>query len=166
MSQGKVTAENKLLFADGKRRCSACDTVKPLSDFHKCRRGFGNANSKCKQCEKARMYAWLKANPERHKRAQREWRHANNKGHEYHQKYTYGLSTCDRTFIYVRQNGCCKVCGNAVPYDEIKTDHNHKTGEVRGLLCGNCNVLVGWVETRQHLLPAVLEHINGKEEIR
>ncbi len=79
-------------------------------------------------------------------------------------KAHYGLTPKDRMFMYVRQNGQCKLCGKAVPYDKTHTDHNHETGVVRGLLCCSCNWFVGWVETRRHLLDRALRHIDGNKE--
>jgi hypothetical protein len=38
------------------------------------------------------------------------------------------------------QAGRCAMCGNLEP---LRTDHDHKTGLVRGLLCHSCNVLEG-----------------------
>jgi hypothetical protein len=48
--------------------------------------------------------------------------------------------------LFSEQGGVCAICGN--PPKEggraLHVDHNHKTGEVRGLLCHYCNrFLVG-----------------------
>jgi hypothetical protein len=41
-----------------------------------------------------------------------------------------------------QQGGVCAVkgCGN---YGRLLIDHNHETGEVRGLLCYSCNTALG-----------------------
>ena len=44
------------------------------------------------------------------------------------------------------QNNCCALCG--LPFEDKPglrphTDHNHKTGIVRGLLHGHCNTAIG-----------------------
>jgi len=51
----------------------------------------------------------------------------------------------DRQKLYQEQEGKCKICGikESNLRRELCTDHDHKTGDVRGLLCGSCNSLLG-----------------------
>lgn len=48
------------------------------------------------------------------------------------------------------QNGRCFICQRRPKRigdrRGLATDHDHKTGEVRGLLCAGCNMLAGWLE--------------------
>lgn len=49
--------------------------------------------------------------------------------------------------LFKKQSGKCAICKQPEPIFDNRTnkkrllsvDHNHKTGEVRGLLCTNCN---------------------------
>lgn len=63
----------------------------------------------------------------------------------------YNLTFEDYDQIFTEQNGCCAICGKH--QSEFKTrlavDHSHKTGQVRGLLCTNCNTKLGWWEKHQ-----------------
>lgn len=56
---------------------------------------------------------------------------------------------------YSVQEKICGICGT--DEDELKgrlvVDHDHATGEVRALLCGNCNTLIGVAQES----PAVCE---------
>jgi hypothetical protein len=56
-------------------------------------------------------------------------------------KRVFGITENQFEELLVKQNYCCAVC--LVHQDEHKTrfhiDHNHKTGEIRGLLCNFCN---------------------------
>lgn len=42
-----------------------------------------------------------------------------------------------------RQQGICACC-SINPATEL--DHDHKTGQFRGILCQRCNLLIGWLE--------------------
>jgi hypothetical protein len=54
------------------------------------------------------------------------------------------------------QDGACVICGTTEPGDNwhrgLHIDHCHATGRVRGLLCQNCNQMLG----KAHDDPAVL----------
>ena len=51
-----------------------------------------------------------------------------------------------------RQGGHCALCPATPKTRRLHVDHDHKTGEVRGLLCHRCNralpswITVEWVE--------------------
>lgn len=53
--------------------------------------------------------------------------------------YMYGLTIPEFLRLFVEADGCA-VCGDRA---ELVIDHCHETGEVRGLLCGQCNVGLG-----------------------
>jgi Recombination endonuclease VII len=53
----------------------------------------------------------------------------------------YGITLDQYQSLLDKQNGGCAICGKT-PEQERKNlavDHNHVTGEVRGLLCFHCN---------------------------
>lgn len=63
------------------------------------------------------------------------------------------------------QNGCCDICGKAES-NEIKgkvvslaVDHDHKTGAIRALLCGNCNRALGLFNDDPALLDAAKAYL-------
>ena len=51
----------------------------------------------------------------------------------------YGLGPEGFAGLMEKQGGRCAICGNRSLDRAIATDHNHKTGETRGLLCKRCN---------------------------
>lgn len=44
------------------------------------------------------------------------------------------------------QQGLCSLCRQLVSKDEAVLDHNHKTGECRGVLHRGCNSMLGKIE--------------------
>lgn len=52
----------------------------------------------------------------------------------------YGLSTSDYWKIYAYQGSVCAICRRATgKRKRLSVDHDHKTGQVRGLCCSTCN---------------------------
>lgn len=52
---------------------------------------------------------------------------------------TYGLTAEQYDALLERQGGRCAICRNRPKSKRLAVDHDHKTGEVRGLLCSRCN---------------------------
>ena len=63
---------------------------------------------------------------------------------DYRWQNNYGLSPEQYLELYKQQEGKCLICGEKLPEDKyLCVDHNKETGEVRGLLCSNCNTGLG-----------------------
>lgn len=62
-----------------------------------------------------------------------------------HQAHKH-ISLEDYNRIFDAQNGCCAICGrHQSELDKrLSVDHDHETGEVRGLLCHGCNLGLGY----------------------
>lgn len=85
----------------------------------------------------------------------------------------YGLKPADYRGLYIAQKGRCAICQAAKgihPDDprgagsrRLGVDHNHTTGQVRGLLCTGgdktCNRIIGWL-TAPALIRAA-EYLDG-----
>mgnify|MGYP001569848719 CR=1 len=56
-------------------------------------------------------------------------------------KRTYNISIEDYEILLARYGGCCWICRRPRhPRSRaLAVDHNHKTKQVRGLLCWKCN---------------------------
>ena len=56
----------------------------------------------------------------------------------------YGLSYEEWLKMWVCQDGDCAICGEPfAQHSDAHVDHNHDTGEIRGLLCRKCNPGLG-----------------------
>lgn len=58
------------------KRCTSCAADKPVAEFHKQARGRFGVSSICKPCNKAKVYAYRKANPEKIKEIAARYRAA------------------------------------------------------------------------------------------
>ena len=51
----------------------------------------------------------------------------------------YGITIKERNRMITKQGGKCLICGRILNDKNTHIDHDHKTGKVRGVLCGFCN---------------------------
>jgi hypothetical protein len=61
-------------------------------------------------------------------------------------KSNYGLTRAQYDSLLILQNGVCAICRRGPEGSgkkRLTVDHDHRTGEVRGLLCNHCNVALG-----------------------
>ena|SRR3990167_856097 len=56
----------------------------------------------------------------------------------------YGFSMKKYNALLEEQKGLCAVCFSLPNKRRLAVDHNHKNGKVRGLLCYNCNIGIGF----------------------
>jgi hypothetical protein len=61
-------------------------------------------------------------------------------------KSHYDLSREEYDAMVMESNGLCEICQKP-PMLGLDLDHNHETGKARGLLCRNCNSVLGKFET-------------------
>ena len=70
----------------------------------------------------------------------------------------YGLQTGDTRRILEVQGDRCAICRKRQTDRALATDHNHKTGAVRGMLCHSCNhrLLGGAYDSLNMILAAAV----------
>lgn len=65
----------------------------------------------------------------------------------------YGITLQQWREMFEAQNSKCLICKTTEPSGRgWHTDHDHKTGEVRGILCNHCNVGLGSFKDNPELL--------------
>jgi hypothetical protein len=117
---------------------------------------------------KEKVKAKNKAYRQKHPEKARAWRNswsATPAGRAYNKAYNlakkYGLTLEQHRAVYLSQNGCCAACGIPTAYNEVHTDHDHKTGKVRGLLCGSCNKGLGLFNDSIEILKRVIKYLRS-----
>jgi hypothetical protein len=76
----------------------------------------------------------------------------------YRLMHRYNLTTERFEEMKLTQNSRCLSCGER---KKLYIDHNHRTGEVRGLVCPACNLLIGFIERRGNRLGKVLHYLEA-----
>ena len=66
-------------------------------------------------------------------------------------KRKYNITPEQYDEMYKQQSGCCLICGRhqSKMKERLCVDHNHETGQTRGLLCKRCNSQLGWYEEQK-----------------
>lgn len=78
---------------------------------------------------------------------------------------SYGITLEEFEQLLIDQNNCCAICGTEHKKEQsLHVDHNHNTGEVRGLLCHNCNFGIGHFQDDFNLLIKASEYIKSSKE--
>lgn len=175
------------------KQCSRCKTEKPLSAFPKsgdpASNRKGGVRSRCKAC---RQETRRKTVP-MHRRCLRckqskpiasfstpgltrptlcgECR-AQGTFLDRRRASKYGLSIPEYKRLVEAQGGVCAICrrpetattkaGTPKP---LSVDHDHDTGEVRGLLCSTCNVGIGMFKDDPSLLRLAAAYLADRNAV-
>ena len=75
-------------------------------------------------------------------------------------KYRYGINSDIYDSIYDEQQGICPVCGLPLEREEGHIDHDHNTGEVRGILHPKCNMGIGKLDDDPNKIQRALDYLN------
>jgi len=131
-------------FDQDLKQCAGCREEKPLEDFYKQPTYADGRQRWCKDCHKKR-------NPNLYKQDASSYRHRTLRSR-------YGIGHDDYLKMLEDQDGGCVICfaqSDTQKHGVLCVDHNHETGEVRGLLCNSCNTSLGRMgDDPQRLLRA------------
>jgi hypothetical protein len=70
----------------------------------------------------------------------------------------YGISLKEFENMVAKQNGKCLIC-NKKPQKTLCVDHDHACGDVRGLLCSNCNTGLGLFKENTASLQRAIDYL-------
>ena len=140
-----------------RKRCSKCKKKKLTSEFFKDKYKKSGLACKCKVCSSKSATSWRTRNKQRIKQ--------NTRKNNY--KRQYGITIDDWNEMFEEQHGCCAICGKHQSDDPMRlhVDHNHETGQIRDLLCSNCNRMLGCAKEDAVILGKAIEYLNKHDPI-
>jgi Recombination endonuclease VII len=129
---------------EGKKFCPTCKEDKNVNEFHKNGARRDGRDPHCKPCNKR---------PQLNRML----------------KHAYGISLEEYEAMVEAQNGLCKLCEQAETFihfgrvARLSVDHDHDTGEIKGLLCNSCNVALGHLQIlrKKKLLKKAIAYLDG-----
>ena len=130
------------------KTCSQCGETKSIDLFDPNR-------GRCKPCRRAYQRTYRANTPGYHRKNNLRQR--------------YGLSYDDFQSILHAQNYCCAICEVEISHGleyrtnrSVAVDHNHDTGEVRGILCSKCNLMLGHARESTEILYKSIVYLSER----
>lgn len=171
-----MTGIKDILYLCTMKICCRCKIPKDDDEFHKWHKAKDGLTSQCKLCRAKMFKKYCDSNPEKVKQTRIRTRQVRREYYEdperklkYRKKYienSFNISYSLYEELQEKQSNLCAICGNP----EISTrnsylciDHNHSTGEVRGLLCNKCNRGLGLFEDNQELLIKAITYLKNNK---
>ena len=122
--------------------CPKCALVKNVNEFNKSNTRSTGIQYFCKPCLNEYKSERNKLNYERYK--------------DFRRKARYGIPIGMYDELLKRQDYKCKICNLE---KKLSIDHNHTTGEVRGLLCMDCNTALGKFKDNKTILTNAIKYL-------
>lgn len=131
-----------------KQTCSKCKVPKVLVDFPTDNRLPNGRKGVCRDCANG---------------------HIKSLGHisqkKYRLKTQYGITLEQYDQMYENQCKSCAGCNTPIEKWGRSThvDHDHETGKVRGILCQDCNSVLGYARDSIERLTCLIEYLKNSE---
>jgi len=123
-----------------------------------------DADWRSRNAEKRRDYQrqWRAAHVDTELERSRRWRENNpDRARDLKFRSAYKITLDQYNEMLARQGSVCAICKG--PHrgrgKYFHVDHDHKTGVVRGLLCGDCNFGLGFFHDEPSLLMVAKEYL-------
>lgn len=135
--------------------CTKCGIEKPLEEYYKDRVKLDGLRNSCKDCDKLKSHLWRQKDKEQTCIC---WRKSKLKN-------KYGITNEQYEEMKLSQNNKCDICGKALGFGHLSAiDHCHKHGHVRGLLCRDCNLALGFLKDSISVTEAALAYLKKHQK--
>lgn len=131
--------------------CTVCNELKPIEEFDFVDKIKGFKASYCKKCY--------------HKK---QWERSKGTLKEEKQVLTrkFGKDAAEFFEHNYKEQVICSICGVSLEdyskrYNKrFSLDHDHNTGDIRALICGHCNSMLGFAKDNTEILAKGIEYLN------
>jgi hypothetical protein len=133
--------------------CNICKTQQQIDSFGSDKSRKDGKSIYCLRCRAELARTARYANPER--------------GRTYSRYRTYGITKEEYDILNTKQGGLCAICGTDKPgrnHQTLYIDHDHSTGKVRGLLCCDCNLLLGYAKDNKTVLLESIKYLEERSQ--
>lgn len=157
------TPDVMTLGADTKR-CPACGVTLPSGLFPRSRSTADGRYGYCKRCTASKSAAWRQAHPEAEHNCpkcranQRAYKQTHRRRIVLRERH--GMTERDYAMLLAIQGGGCAICARAEAV--LCVDHDHESGNRRGLLCGACNRALGLFHDEPAALRRAADYLEGR----
>jgi hypothetical protein len=132
------------------KACPTCGVVKPVAGFTYRAKLDKDSPRRCIECYEQYVRKERMQDPEfaaKHRERMRVYFTKPNvklRMRELKMLRKFGLTLDQYRAMRDSQGGACAICGTAPPGEyDLRVDHCHATGKIRGLLCATCNLALG-----------------------
>ena len=126
--------------------CSKCKIEKPKSEFQKRHDRPIGVRPRCRDCQRKVDAEYRLTDRGKRKYRTSQWRQSN-----------IDISYDEYKEKYKLLEGCCEICKEQLP--SLCVDHNHATGEIRGLLCTTCNLALEHLKESHKIMNNAIKYI-------
>lgn len=78
----------------------------------------------------------------------------------------YGFSKDQWLELYEKQKRSCACCAIELTIRQAHTDHCHVTGVVRGILCNDCNIAMGFLRDSVDRAEKAMQYLKRHQQLR
>lgn len=111
----------------------------------------------------ARRAYWAKNADKMHAKARASRKTNPRRAREYDVREHYGLAPEQLRSLESAHGDRCAICRNEGNGRALCVDHDHSTGEVRGLLCAGCNAAIGMMKDSPLRLRAAAAYLDRRQ---
>ena len=162
---------NEDLLATSRKRCVSCGVVKSVSAFGPHKATKDRLQCYCRPCAARKARESRKRNIERHHEVQKAWRDKNKEKRQLYDlrqiAMRYGMGKSEFFAMLASQQGLCRICTRAevISGRRLSVDHDHVSRRVRGLLCSNCNLGIGYFFDNPTLLRRAADYLEHSTDV-